>query len=937
MSKSYTNEFKYKMIKLFCDGMRAVEIQRKYGVGTTAVMRWLRSFVDSGLFDENEVSPKERTELEQLREKANIELLLRGKNGETEDITIQWVLKLDEEFEEWRALAEEWLKTQVRNKSTAILAISKFFKEYLYGANVTKSPKEFLNTGYAAPDFYEISYAHFVDTKEAKKEAKKTIEFIDWILLEKYSVEDDFENRQVPHEFSNPIAKFLPESYGIVKRSESDKNVLPYRYIKELRSLLCPPLAVSFKDWDFAQKATDPKRSGGDWFIVDQTLIDVDDPDCVWRKRKSSKYEKEIKGVVDEIYEMWSPVVSVALLTKLLLPLRTYQVRMLDSGEMDTFKYIQPLRTAPGYWIKNDGPLAKGTEDNPFRKGAIRKFYDPVSKMDMTGFFINTNKTADINKEEDQKGYDIPWQYEEVLYWLAKLRNWQQKYNPVSGPTPWTDLKLKQLGIIKDKKILRQMGSTVFLFRNPSSVGDENLPVRSTGLQPLWFKLLSQLEQNVKSSASSTEEKSIKFIKNEWATFYPLHSLRVSLITAYALEGGVPMPILSKAIAGHARLVMTLYYTKAGISYVSDMMTQAESKILENEQESFGRFLRDAKLKELENSVAINDIAAYQAVVNAQASGAGIVIGDKGICPKGNGGCDSGGVFVNDGVISYGPVPGFPEQNCVRCRWFVTGPAFLPGLVHHFNTIGYNISETGKRVMQFQNKIDELENIKYECEIKREIFTASSDLFKAESLHQQEILKNDKLANDYNATLRLIDKCKAISKNKGQNGNLQLVPIGAMDDVELAINVAKNELELLQILCNGAEIYPETDVSKAILQRSQIIDLTMDRNGKKPVMFALTPEEQLIAGNQFMRLLVLRAGSLKDAVPYATGRKRLEEIGFVNEFNEEIKSMTLNRSILALEQDDIVVASAPPLIGDGSQYVYDTENIVAIDKQTKGG
>lgn len=46
-------------------------------------------------------------------------------------------------------------------------------------------------------------------------------------------------------------------------------------------------------------------------------------------------------------------------------------------------------------------------------------------------------------------------------------------------------------------------------------------------------------------------------------------------------------------------------------------------------------------------------------------------------------------------------------------------------------------------------------------------------------------------------------------------------------------------------------------------------------------MFALTPEEQLIAGNQFMRLLALRAGGLKDAVPYATGRKQLEEIGFV--------------------------------------------------------
>lgn len=55
----------------------------------------------------------------------------------------------------------------------------------------------------------------------------------------------------------------------------------------------------------------------------------------------------------------------------------------------------------------------------------------------MTGFFINMNKTADINKEESDKGYDIPWQYEEVQYWLAKLRDWQMKYNPISQPAKW--------------------------------------------------------------------------------------------------------------------------------------------------------------------------------------------------------------------------------------------------------------------------------------------------------------------------------------------------------------------------------------------------------------------------------------------------------------------------------------------------------------------
>ena len=65
-----------------------------------------------------------------------------------------------------------------------------------------------------------------------------------------------------------------------------------------------------------------------------------------------------------------------------------------------------------------------------------------------------------------------------------------------------------------------------------------------------------------------------------------------------------------------------------------------------------------------------------------------------------------------------------------------------------------------------------------------------------------------------------------------------------------------------------------------------------------PVMFSLTEEEQLIAGNQLMRLLINRAGSLKDAIPYATGRKKLEEIGLKNEFIDELKSLTLNSELL---------------------------------------
>jgi hypothetical protein len=197
-------------------------------------------------------------------------------------------------------------------------------------------------------------------------------------------------------------------------------------------------------------------------------------------------------------------------------------------------------------------------------------------------------------------------------------------------------------------------------------------------------------------------------------------------------------------------------------------------------------------------------------------------------------------------------------------------------------------------VLYYQNEIEKLENHNYECQLKEQIFKDQSKLLKFEKLHTQEIQKNDKLANDYNATLRLIDKCIALIRNNTSKEFVQLIPVGSIDDVGLIIKPVEHELEQIQVLCNGAEIFPETDASKAILQRSQIIDLTLARNDMKPVMFSLTEEEQLTAGNQFMRLLMNRAGNLKNALPYAVGRKKLEEIGLENEFVEKIESMKFN-------------------------------------------
>lgn len=831
--------------------------------------------------------------------------------GQTKDVTFSWVTTINLDLEEWRSLAEEYLKTIKLNKNVALLAIAKFLNEYIHGCNMSTIPSEFLQRNYRAKSFYHSCLLGKVNgKKDVGKYLRFTYNFLNWVLENHCSAEDDNGNRIIPSEFHNPFSLEIPEDAVVRDNAdESDKNTLPYRFIKQLRTMLCPIDAISFRDWAWAQEAMNTRKDG-DWFVFDQALIDKNDPDCVWRQRDTTKYEREKKGLPETVYQLWLPVRAVALYLKLLLPLRTYQVRMLDSGEADTYCYEQSRRDEAGKWVLNTNKIKHGSEEYPFKRGVFRKFI--TSNSEMTGFFINTNKTADIGKDEWNKGYDIPWQCEEALYWLAKLRDWQEKYNPISSPTSFLKLDVKHIGKVKDKSILKQMGSACFLFRDASEDNDKDKPIREFGLNSLWYKLLLKLEEQCNSQDNNQNQVKLKFIKNKETTFYPLHSLRVSLITAYALEGGLPMPILSKCIAGHARLIMTLYYTKVGITYVSEKMNEAEQRMTEQEQDSYKRWLMDATYRQLEVNTAINDPIALQAVIKAQQSCASFIKDDKGICPKGALGCETGGRYTNDDTdkVTYGRVPGYPQQNCVQCRWFLTGPAFLPGLVHHFNVLMYEIGETAERLEYFRVQVKELDNKKCESEKLTHPFFEGDKLIKLYKLYEEAEQKADKIANDIHATLRLITKCKALIDEAQKNNEIQLVTVGTTEDLKLQLEDVQSKLYQIQTVCNGATIFPETDVSKAVLQRSQALDLAFAMNGQKPIFFTLSPEEQLVAGNAWMQLLMARTNSLKDAIPYVEGVKKLAEIGLEDaslQIQNFIKNGSSFKLIAATKESEVIL------------------------------
>ncbi len=174
-----------------------------------------------------------------------------------------------------------------------------------------------------------------------------------------------------------------------------------------------------------------------------------------------------------------------------------------------------------------------------------------------------------------------------------------------------------------------------------------------------------------------------------------LHTLRVSLITAYATEGGVPIQILSKCVAGHATILMTLYYNKPGPAHVTEALAQAQHRIQQAETNNFLRFLQNEEIRHANPFVVSNDAAGSSAL--QQSAPGSWVVGDIGICPVGGSLCHQGGPILNSAKSKpqYAPVPG-GAKNCAKCRFFITGPAFLGGLVAHFNSVGVALTAAAR-------------------------------------------------------------------------------------------------------------------------------------------------------------------------------------------------------------------------------------------------
>jgi len=463
---------------------------------------------------------------------------------------------------------------------------------------------------------------------------------------------------------------------------------------------------------------------------------------------------------------------------KLHLPLRTYQVSMLDSGEADTWRYES------GHWKLNDKhDFALGSEKRPFGKGIFRRIHDTMTGQYSTGLYVNTNKTADQNKDELERGYIIPWQNEEVLYWLEKLRNWQEKYNPIVKPTDCTTLLTKHTGKKKSQTQLESMGEIAFLFRDASAKGDDKYKPSYGGvaLAPLWYQLLLTLENQLAEQGNALDNgERLKLVVDypdgtiegaKVATNFPLHSLRVSLITAYTMDTQLPLPVISKLLAGHSRILMTIYYNKITPSVMAEKMSEAEGELEGKAKQSVRNFLKDASLAQIQCKMVYHKEDSIQAAL-VNRNPIGWEERSSGLCLVGGntvksdevstlGGCWNGGELIRDASAAinrtYGSVPHGPE-NCIRCRWFITEARYLPALNAQFNQLSYKAHQAANLSVEIEGELEALKDEQFFCEEQGTPFTKHNDMQVLQRRYEKQQVEADEYTKDWIACFELISK-----------------------------------------------------------------------------------------------------------------------------------------------------------------------------------
>ena len=652
------------------------------------------------------------------------------KTTRTKNSDFMWCVEKDPSLENWRfEISESTNKiTNMKNITRIVVIMNKLLDYLVKSPHITRNPIEYIESKYN--DDLMVDYIlDKLDSPTSQQQYLSALHSFFEDLLNKYATADDGDEGKFRMQgFSNPIRPEDIPSQNVVA-SHTYRIPMPRVLVEKAKEIIC--------ENDFA------------W--------------CKKIKEDNFTWHNPETGATERI---WSPVRAFAILNKMTIPLRTYQVRMLESGEGDPEKFDAALFK----WVPNTGVHANPKKHSKHPSGFLKKMYDGEKCSYFTGLYVNTNKTQDRQTLFIDTGYDIPWENKEIIYPTCTLREFQEKYNPVDGPTPYTELTYEAQ---PSKDVASRIPSRFYLFRDPCA-DNKRAPVTDGRLQSFWKKLLRELQTRLnKDKTLDSGDRDIILIEGNKCEF-DLHSLRVTGLTALA-QSGVSIEILSRLVAGHATILMTLFYTKFDIAHITEALNDAQQLMDEKAQEEFTRFLKSNPLRNLKKTASFNSIdAVYLAHATQPAAWRFL---DYGICPAGCTKCDEGGPLITDQKDRkvYQPVPG--GMNCAMCRFFLTGAPYLFGLVAKYNeTVGL-LDAHSTELRRHQTELQRLERERIVADENGDKFLNRKSLLKAEGNLEEAMDRVDVCGMTLHHLYNLVHQSHALlmANRSANDGSLHLI------------------------------------------------------------------------------------------------------------------------------------------------------------------
>jgi hypothetical protein len=495
---------------------------------------------------------------------------------------------------------------------------------------------------------------------------------------------------------------------------------------------------------------------------------------------------------------------------------------------------------------------------------------------------------------------------EDPYYWLAKLRDWQMRYNPIDRLTPWRELKGQAKLSITSEDRASDYPDTAFLFRAAENADRPAWPIKSDVCHMAWQKLLASYEailaeQGIKHPSGEPIELINPENGSAWSS---PHATRTSLITHLVMDGGVPPAIMMK-IAGHARFIMTIYYTKAGLVDIQNAIKAGTEKIEAAKYRTFERDLLGAKAEQMREKVVFNaeDWKTVLAVNPADRNPLGWLHMHDGICFAGGNtggesstpGCHSGSLESaprGNGRREHGPVPG-GVRNCCRCRWKAAGKQHILGLAATFDNRSYHLHKKKGEAIAAERERNRLMQDKARVESTNQPYVRMRDLVDAERRYEAAMQRFKELALDIAATQRTIERVMALPDNT--DGPTALAAQGDLMTLNMVIEETDSEMLQLAGVVADVEFFPDLDPGTAIFEFAQLLDHAFEREGEPLILARLSEKEKLAAANAIMRELERHANPDNPIL----GRRQVVEIMDRGESLEKMLGVKL-KSILQL-------------------------------------